>query len=439
MGVTNYIWDPVDDAVLMETDENDATTAVYTHRPQQHGNLISQRRGENTSFYHYDGLGSTAAVTDESEAVTDTYCYKAFGEPASSTGSTVNPFRWVGSLGYYWDEELGQYYVRARHYKPHSARWLSPDPIGYNGGDVNLYEYVQSAPTMYVDPSGTRVVITCKARSQVRSGLDDISVTGYVLKEGEILDEYSGETTQFRMDQSWSEIAGSMIKSGQTFKIKGDTAQEAIENWRKHINARRHIIAAAESKGFRFSNRLIANASAWVTRNVRGPDGKVIGQTTSALYRRDLFSAIGDIWANPTEYAVGCQAAIRIVMLRGISLAMGQAAFNNVAPEYPWGAGGDSLLRKNTGITDTDWVPGDWGGIVNKDPAPKPDEQGHNLIYIGNNRWSGHTGAQRVEGPLTGDGSWFEIVRNWGVGARIATWRRGPKLGLEEDLPGVFD
>ena len=57
MGVTKYIWDVANDSYLMETDGNDDTTAVYTHRPQQHGNLISQRRGENTSYYHYDGVG----------------------------------------------------------------------------------------------------------------------------------------------------------------------------------------------------------------------------------------------------------------------------------------------------------------------------------------------------------------------------------------------
>ena len=51
MPVANYIWDPVDDNVIMETDENGATTATYTHEPGQYGGLISQRRCTTDSYY----------------------------------------------------------------------------------------------------------------------------------------------------------------------------------------------------------------------------------------------------------------------------------------------------------------------------------------------------------------------------------------------------
>lgn len=33
-------------------------------------------------------------------------------------------------------------------------RFLSPDPIGFAGGDVNLYRYVKNNPLRYVDPFG---------------------------------------------------------------------------------------------------------------------------------------------------------------------------------------------------------------------------------------------------------------------------------------------
>jgi YD repeat-containing protein len=42
---------------------------------------------------------------------------------------------------------------RARHYDPHHGRWLQRDPAGYVDG-MNLYEYVRSRPTVFVDPSG---------------------------------------------------------------------------------------------------------------------------------------------------------------------------------------------------------------------------------------------------------------------------------------------
>lgn len=42
----------------------------------------------------------------------------------------------------------------AREYDPFTGRWLSKDPIGFNGGDSNLYAYVGNRPHVAVDPTG---------------------------------------------------------------------------------------------------------------------------------------------------------------------------------------------------------------------------------------------------------------------------------------------
>jgi len=39
-------------------------------------------------------------------------------------------------------------------YDPVVGRWTSKDPIGFAGGDTNLYGYVTSDPVNFVDPSG---------------------------------------------------------------------------------------------------------------------------------------------------------------------------------------------------------------------------------------------------------------------------------------------
>jgi hypothetical protein len=44
MSVTNYVWDEVNDSLLMETDENGQTTAEYTQEPGQFGGVVSERR-----------------------------------------------------------------------------------------------------------------------------------------------------------------------------------------------------------------------------------------------------------------------------------------------------------------------------------------------------------------------------------------------------------
>lgn len=45
-------------------------------------------------------------------------------------------------------------YYRARYYHPALQRFISEDPIGFNGGDVNLYAYVANNPISRIDPLG---------------------------------------------------------------------------------------------------------------------------------------------------------------------------------------------------------------------------------------------------------------------------------------------
>ncbi|WP_227604965.1 RHS repeat-associated core domain-containing protein, partial [Acinetobacter sp. TGL-Y2] len=54
--------------------------------------------------------------------------------------------------GQYYDKETGLHYNRYRYYEPYSARYVSKDPIGLNGG-LNNSVYV-SDPNQWVDPMG---------------------------------------------------------------------------------------------------------------------------------------------------------------------------------------------------------------------------------------------------------------------------------------------
>jgi hypothetical protein len=55
-----------------------------------------------TSYYHYDGLGSTLCLTDEDGEITDSYAFTAYGEDVDTVAQnpTPNPFRYVGREGY---------------------------------------------------------------------------------------------------------------------------------------------------------------------------------------------------------------------------------------------------------------------------------------------------------------------------------------------------
>jgi RHS repeat-associated protein len=49
------------------------------------------------------------------------------------------------------------YYYRARYYDPKACRFLTKDPIGFAGGDVNLYRYVTNNPINWIDPEGLKI------------------------------------------------------------------------------------------------------------------------------------------------------------------------------------------------------------------------------------------------------------------------------------------
>ena len=163
MPVTNYIYDPVTEAYLMEQDGDGNTTVVYTQEPVKYGDVIAQHRIDPTTgvgesfYYHPDALGSTRELTDTNGEVVATYNYDAFGNTIASTGTVENPFRFTGNVGYYWDEELQTYHIRARNYQPTTGRWTNQDPIGFAGG-INLYgAYFVPNET---DPSGMRPLAT---------------------------------------------------------------------------------------------------------------------------------------------------------------------------------------------------------------------------------------------------------------------------------------
>ncbi|MFI5461267.1 MAG: RHS repeat-associated core domain-containing protein, partial [Isosphaerales bacterium] len=147
-GTTKHVWDRQN--IFLETDGSNIIQVVYTLQPLLYGNLISQRRSGTTSFYLFDGLGSTTQLVNSAGTVTDSYLYDSFGNILLA-GSTTNWFRYVGRLGYYYDTDLADYYLRARFYDPAKGRFLSRDPILDFRTD---YEYCDNNPMILQDPSG---------------------------------------------------------------------------------------------------------------------------------------------------------------------------------------------------------------------------------------------------------------------------------------------
>ena len=103
-------------------------------------------------YYHADMLGSARLLTDGTGATKGTRSFKAFGETRTSTGETTDA-GYVGTLGVETDSS-GLLFMRNRYYEAGMGRFVQIDPIGLDGGTVNLYEYVSNFPVIGNDPSG---------------------------------------------------------------------------------------------------------------------------------------------------------------------------------------------------------------------------------------------------------------------------------------------
>ncbi len=146
-GVITYVTDPHGSLsrVLSCTKDGQITRYVYgvglQYEVDSNGSAI---------YYHFDHIGNTAALTDESENVIDEFRYSPYGTVTYQKNNYETPFQFGGFFGVQTDSN-GLVHMRARYFNPLIRRFVNSDPAR---DAWNWFAYANGNPIFFVDPSG---------------------------------------------------------------------------------------------------------------------------------------------------------------------------------------------------------------------------------------------------------------------------------------------
>ena len=145
--VTNYLYDGVQ--LLGEYSSTGALVRRYIPGATLDEPLVifDGTNAATKTWLYGDERGSITAAANAAGTLLTAYSYGPFGEPNATAGVSL---RYTGQM---LDGSSGLYYYRARWYSPYMGRFLSPDPIGLEGG-THFYRFVENDPIDFVDPLG---------------------------------------------------------------------------------------------------------------------------------------------------------------------------------------------------------------------------------------------------------------------------------------------
>ncbi|MBS0184287.1 MAG: RHS repeat protein [Nitrospira sp.] len=142
--MTNFVYDGLNPV----QEENGGTVTANLLTGLGIDEFFTRTDGVGVRALLPDALGSTVALGDGTGTLQTQYTYEPFGFTTQTGAASTNSYKYTGRE----DDGTGLAYYRARYYHPRLQRFMTEDPIGFAGRDVNLYAYVLNNPTRFVDP-----------------------------------------------------------------------------------------------------------------------------------------------------------------------------------------------------------------------------------------------------------------------------------------------
>ena len=144
-----YLWQDLT-TLLAVYDANDNVKQRFeyglSHTP------VSFTQSGQRYYIQTDHLGSPRVISSATGTVIKTISYDSYGNVISDSNPDFSiPFGFAGGL---YDADTKLVRFGYRDYDPETGRWTARDPIGFAGGDTNLYGYVLGDPINFIDPVG---------------------------------------------------------------------------------------------------------------------------------------------------------------------------------------------------------------------------------------------------------------------------------------------
>ena len=111
-------------------------------------------------WYEKNLQGDIIAVYNSAGTKVATYTYTdawgnhsvSYSNGGASTGVVYNPFRY---RSYYYDKDLGMYYLQSRYYDANICRFINADSALYHSMlGYNMFAYCENNPVNYIDTTG---------------------------------------------------------------------------------------------------------------------------------------------------------------------------------------------------------------------------------------------------------------------------------------------
>ena len=179
--------------------------------------VLNPRAEYRRYYYHYDGLGSVRAISEENGDTTEKYDYDAYGilidirkrdsTSGQLTSLPIENFAQESSnrylfTGEQFDTDLGMYYLRARYLNTQTGRFHNMDTYEGRTGEpqtLHKYLYAHSNPVSNIDPSGnfslSNISASIGASLRLSASLGRVSISAQriggqlIAKTGRILME----------------------------------------------------------------------------------------------------------------------------------------------------------------------------------------------------------------------------------------------------------